>query len=392
MRPRRATQIREYRGTLTEPGSNSPFRDRSRRREPRPVRAHARRRVPRRRARLARQDRHGVAEHEDARPAAVPDPARAPLPHRQRLVHLPALRLRALPVRLARGHHALDLHAGVREPPRRSTTGSSRLPRFRASRSRYEFARLNLTYTVMSKRSCSQLVQGKHVNGWDDPRMPTIAGLRRRGYTPRRSATSASAVGVAKLDSIVDSRARALRPRGSQRSAPRVMAVLRPLEVVIDELSRGPGRGARRAELARTTSRARARAPVPFSRELYIERDDFLRGAAEEVLSAWRRAARCACATRTSSRATRSCKDADRRGRRSCAAPTIPTTRGGDADGRKVKGTIHWVSASTRFQAEVRLYDRLFNVEAPGSDERDFIRDMNPDSFVSLPGEFRSRA
>ena len=180
-----ADEIREHRGTLTEPGRGQPLPGPLGRGEPRPLRADARGRVPRRGPRAAREDRHGLGQHQPARPGALPDPARDAPPHRRRLVHLPDLRLRPRPVGRHRGHHPLDLHARVRGPPARSTTGSSRTCPVPSRPRQYEFARLNLSYTVLSKRFLLKLVNDGRVRGWDDPRMPTISGIRRRGYPGR---------------------------------------------------------------------------------------------------------------------------------------------------------------------------------------------------------------
>jgi len=247
-----------------------------------------------------------------------------------------------------------------------------------------EFARLNLSYTVLSKRKLLELVGQGHVSGWDDPRMPTIAGLRRRGYTPEAMRAFCAAIGVAKRDSLVDVAMleHAVRDDLNKR-APRAMAVLRPLRVVIDnypadqveELDainnpEDPSMGTRR---------------VPFSRELYIERDDFREdppkqfyrlAPGREVRLRYAYFIRCERVVK------------DERGEvveLHCSYD--PATRGGDApDGRKVKATLHWVSAGHAIPAEVRLYDRLFTVENPSveKDGADYRTFLNPNSLEVL--------
>jgi glutaminyl-tRNA synthetase len=226
-----------------------------------------------------------------------------------------------------------------------------------------EFARLNLTYTVMSKRKLLELVQGKHVSGWDDPRMLTIRGLRRRGYTPEAMRAFCERIGVAKFNSTIEMAwlEEAIRTDLNDR-APRAMAVLRPLKVVlenypedkIEELD-----AANHPQIAALGTRV-----VPFSRELYVEADDFMENAPNKFFRLkpggevrLRYAYFITC--------TDVIKDA--------AGNVVelrckydPTTRGGNApDGRKVKGTIHWVSAKHAYSATVRLYDHLFKTEYP---------------------------
>ena len=229
-----AEEIREYRGTLTEPGKESPYRNRTGGGEPGSVRAHAQGRVPGWLARAARQDRHGLRQHEPARPGDVPHPAREPPPHRRQP-----------------GASTRCTTSPTGSPTRsRGITHSICTLEFEDHRPLYdwfldeleiyhpqqiEFARLNLTYTVLSKRKLLRLVQEGHVRGWDDPRMPTLSGLRRRGYTPEAIRDFCERIGVAKNDSIVDIALLeyCVREDLNQR-APRVMAVLRPLKVVID--------------------------------------------------------------------------------------------------------------------------------------------------------------
>ena len=248
-----------------------------------------------------------------------------------------------------------------------------------------EFARLNLTYTVMSKRKLAELVQKKVVSGWDDPRMPTLAGLRRRGYTPEAIRAFCERIGVAKTDSVVDVGLleHGLRDDLNRRS-PRVMAVLRPLKLVIDNFPEGEVR-----ELdapLHPEDPAQGTRKLPFSRVVYVDRDDFR----EDPPKDWFRLApdrevrlRYACLVRCTSVV----KDA--RGEvTELHASWDPASWGGSApDGRTVRGTLHWVSAAHAAPAEVRLYDRLFAVENPGTDEaKSFLDEINPESIVRVEG------
>ena len=203
-----AEEIREYRGTLTEPGRNSPYRDRGRGGEPRSVPADARWRIRRRCARAARQDRHGVAEHQHARSDAVPNPARRRItvPATRGVSIRPTIthtrfptRSRASRTRCARSNSRTigRCTTGVSTPDRNGSRVQSRPQQI-------EFARLNLNYTVMSKRKLLALVQQQLVSGWDDPRMPTIAGIRRRGYTAEAVRDFCARIGVAKKENVID--------------------------------------------------------------------------------------------------------------------------------------------------------------------------------------------
>ncbi len=247
-----------------------------------------------------------------------------------------------------------------------------------------EFARLNLSYTVMSKRKLLQLVQDGLVRGWDDPRMPTLAGLRRRGVTPEALRLFCERIGVAKRDSTVEVELfeHCLREDLNTRVR-RVMAVLRPLKVVIENYPEGQVEELDAAYFPDDPPRMGYR-KVPFSRELYIERDDFMEdpprkffrlAPGREVRLRWAYLLRC----------ERVVKDPATGEVVELGCTIDPQTRNAPpADGRKVKGTIHWVSAAHALQAEVRLVDRLFKVERPG-EERDFLQDMNPASMEVLP-------
>jgi glutaminyl-tRNA synthetase len=246
-----------------------------------------------------------------------------------------------------------------------------------------EFARLNLNYTVLSKRRLIELVEKKIVSGWDDPRMPTVSGLRRRGYTPEAIRDFCGRIGVAKNDSIVDVALleNCVREDLNER-APRVMAVLRPLRVVIDNYPEGQveefdcpyhpqnaGMGSRK---------------VPFSRNLYIEKDDFMENPPKkfyrlapgrEVRLRYGYFIRCVDVV----------KDPKTREITEIHCTYDPETRSGFApDGRKVDATIHWISTAHSLPAEVRLYDRLFRVANPMEGGSDYTKHLNPNSLEVL--------
>ena len=248
-----------------------------------------------------------------------------------------------------------------------------------------EFARLNLTYTVLSKRKLIQLVEEGHVAGWDDPRMPSLAGLRRRGFPPAAIRDFASRIGIAKANSTVDMAfldhcARELL----NKTAERRMAVLRPLKIVIENYPEGETEA---LEAINNPEDAGAGTrTVPFSREIYIEREDFMEEPAPKFFRlAPGREVRLRYAYFLTCR--EAVKDA--------AGEVIelrctydPETRGGNApDGRKVKATLHWVSAAEAVAAEVRLYGHLFTLPDPES-EGEFRDHLNPESLELLDGAF----
>jgi glutaminyl-tRNA synthetase len=243
-----------------------------------------------------------------------------------------------------------------------------------------EFARLNLGHTVLSKRKLLELVKEKYVSGWDDPRMPTLAGLRRRGYTPDSIRVFCERIGVAKFNSIVDLVVleNALREE-LNKTADRVMAVLNPLKVVITNY---PGDKEELLEAVNNPEDAGAgKRKVPFSRELYIERDDFMEKAprkffrlipGREVRLRYAYFIKCEEVIKDSNGNVTELR---------CTYD--PATRGGDApDGRKVKGTLHWVSARHAVNAEVRLYETLFMKRDPDEVEEggNYKDNLNPDS------------
>ncbi|MHC4642915.1 MAG: glutamine--tRNA ligase/YqeY domain fusion protein [Planctomycetota bacterium] len=247
-----------------------------------------------------------------------------------------------------------------------------------------EFARLNLSYTVMSKRKLQQLVQEELVTGWHDPRMPTICGLRRRGYTPESIRNFCKRIGVNKFNSTIDIALleHCLR-EDLNKTSPRVMAVLRPLKIVIENYPEG-----QTEELEAINNPEDASAgtrKVPFSRELFIEQEDFME---EPVKKFYRLAPGREVRLRYAYFIT--CKDVvkDESGQIIELHCTYdPATRGGDApDGRKVKSTLHWVSAARSLPAEVRLYDYLFSKEDPDdvADGEDFKSNLNSNSLQVL--------
>jgi glutaminyl-tRNA synthetase len=245
-----------------------------------------------------------------------------------------------------------------------------------------EFARLNLSYTVMSKRKLLQLVDEGHVEGWDDPRMLTISGLRRRGYTPQSIKRFCEVIGIGKKQSWIDMGVLENAVREDLNEiAPRVMGVLDPLKIIIDNYPQD--------QVEELEARNHPQKPelgtrtVPFSRELYIERNDFLEdpprkffrlGPNREVRLRYGYLITCV-----------SFEKDEKSGEITAVHCTYdPETRGGNApDGRKVKGTIHWVSAPHALVCTINLYDRLFSVEQPDADKAvDFKQHINPESLV----------
>ena len=376
-------QTREYRGTLTEPGKDSPFRDRS--------------------------VEENLEFFEQMREGKFPDGSRT-LRAKIDMSHANVNMRDPVLYRILRATHhrtgntwciypMYDFTHGQSDSIERITHSICTLE-FENHRPLYdwflreleiyapqqiEFARLNLTYTVMSKRKLLQLVEDGLVQGWDDPRMPTISGLRRRGYTPESIRSFCSRIGVTKYDGMTDMAVlEGCLREDLNRRAPRVMGVLRPLRVIIDNYPEGqieeleavnnpedPAAGTRR---------------LPFSRELYIEQDDFREdppkkffrlGPGREVRLRYGYFITCTSVT----------KDSETGEVTEIHCTYDPETRGGSApDGRKVKGTIHWVSASHAQRAEVRLYDHLFVKEDPGDVEsgQAWTDHLNPNSLEVL--------
>jgi len=248
-----------------------------------------------------------------------------------------------------------------------------------------EFARLNLTYTVLSKRKLIELVEAGHVTGWDDPRMPTISGLRRRGYTPASIRNFCERIGVAKRDSMVDVALLEYSAREDlNKHAPRVMSVLRPLKVVIDNYPEGKVEELE-AENNPEDSSAGIR-KIPFSRVLYIEKEDFMEDPPKKFFRlAPGREVRLKHAYYV--KCSDIVKDEKTGEVIEVHCTYDPKTRGGwSEDGRKVRGTLHWVSAGHALKAEVRLYEHLFVKENPSEakDGADFKTYLNPDSMEKL--------
>ncbi|HSS66666.1 MAG TPA: glutamine--tRNA ligase/YqeY domain fusion protein [Gammaproteobacteria bacterium] len=249
-----------------------------------------------------------------------------------------------------------------------------------------EFSRLNLSYTVMSKRLLNTLVNDGHVSGWDDPRMPTLKGMRRRGYTPESIRDFCERIGVTKKDNVVEMGVleNCIREDLDPR-APRVMGVLRPLKVIIDNYPEDQVEALEAPNHPKDPSMGTR--TLPFSRELYIERDDFMESPPSKF---YRLAPGREVRLRYAYLVT--CEDLVRDERSGEIVEVHcrydPRTRGGNApDGRKVKGTLHWVCAKSALTAEVRLYDRLFKVENPAAalDDQGFASLLNPDSMEVLP-------
>ena len=375
-------QIREYRGTLTEPGKDSPFRDRS-------VEEN-----------LDLFERMCGGEFPDGSHTlrAKIDMASSNLNLRDPVMY-----------RILKAHHhrtgdkwciypMYDYAHGQSDSLEKVTHSICTLE-FENHRPLYdwfcesleihhprqiEFSRLNMTYTVMSKRRLLELVKDGHVNGWDDPRMPTISGLRRRGYTPGSVREFCRRVGVTKFDGVTDivQLENALREDLNER-APRVMGVLRPLKVVIENYPEGQSE-----ELEAVNNpqdEAAGTRKVPFSREIYIEQTDFMEDAPKKFfrLSVGREV-RLRYAYFVT--CTEVIKD-DGGEVIELRCTYDPETKGGNApDGRKVKGTIHWVSAEHALTAEVRLYDHLFSKEDPDDveEDRDWLENLNPNSLETL--------
>jgi len=378
-----ADEIREYRGTLTEPGKNSPYRERSIEEN------------------LDLFERMRAGEYEEGQHVLR---AKIDMASPNMLMRDPTLyRVKKVPHYRTAGmwviypmydftHCLSDSIEGI--------THSICTLEFEINRELYdwvldqlevyhpqqiEFARLNLNYTVLSKRKLIRLVEEGHVNSWDDPRMPTISGLRRRGYTSESIRNFCERIGVAKADSMVDIALLeyCIRER-LNKIAPRVMGVLRPLKVIIDNYPEDqveeldainnpedPDMGTRK---------------IPFSRELYIEQDDFMEEPPKKFFRLapgrevrLRYAYFITCVDVVKDPATGDVIELH------CTYD--PQTRGGDApDGRRVKGTLHWVSASHAVAAEVRLYEHLFLKENPNEveDGKEFTDYINPNSLKKL--------
>jgi glutaminyl-tRNA synthetase len=378
-----ADEIREYRGTLTKPGKNSPYRDRSIEEN------------------LDLFKRMTDGEFPDGSKVlrAKIDMASPNLNMRDPVIY-----------RILRAHHhrtgdkwlvypMYDFAHPISDTVEGVTHSLCSLEfedhrplydwvlkeiGYEAPSRQIEFARMNLNYTLTSKRRCLRLVKDNIVSGWDDPRMSTLCGMRRRGYTAEAIRDFCERIGVSKANSVIDfALLEACIRDDLNKRAPRAMAVIRPIKLIIDNYPEGqveqievevnpedPNMGTRTVE---------------FSRELYIEEDDFMEDAPKKYfrLSPGRE-------VRLKGAYYVTCTgcDKDENGNVVAVHCTYdPETRGGDApDGRKVKGTIHFVSAANAIDAEVRLYDRLFTVENPSDESvvNDFTENLNPNSMVVL--------
>ena len=375
-------EIREYRGTLTEPGRNSPYRERG----------------PEENLDLFRRMRAGEFPEGARVLRAKIDMASGNINMRDpvlyRILHAPHPRTGEAwciypTYDFAHGqsdaiegvtHSLCTLEFEDHRPLYDWLIDNLPVP----SRPRqYEFARLNLTYTVLSKRRLIQLVQEGHVRGWDDPRMPTLCGLRRRGVPPEAIRDFAGRIGVAKAHNVVEVALLEHCVRELlNKTAERRMAILRPLKVVIENYPEGETEELQ--AINNPEDEAAGTRPVPFSRELYIERGDFMEDPPKKF---FRLAPGREVRLRYAYFLT--CREAvkDSGGEVVELRCTYdPETRGGNApDGRKVKATLHWVSAAHAVSAEVRLYDHLFARPDPGA-EGDVLDDLNPESLVTLEG------
>lgn len=377
-----AEETRSYRGTLTAPGKDSPFRDRS----------------PEENLDLLQRMRAGEFPDGTRTLRAKVDMASPNLNMRDPVLY-----------RIMRARHhrtgddwciypMYDFAHGQSDSIERITHSICTLE-FENHRPLYdwfldeleiyhprqiEFARLNLTYTVTSKRKLSQLVTEGHVSGWDDPRMPTIIGLRRRGYTSESLRNFCQTIGVAKFNSTIDMSVLENSVREHlNRVAPRVMGVVRPLKVVITNFPEGEIQ--QLEAVNNPEDPAAGTRMVPFTRELYIERDDFMEdppkkffrlGPGREVRFRYAYFVKCEEVVKDEAGEVVELR---------CTYD--PATRGGSApDGRKVKGTIHWVSATESLPAEVRLYDHLFSAENPDDVEegKDYLSNLNDQSLEVL--------
>ena len=379
-----AEEIRDYRGTLTQPGKNSPFRERS----------------VEENLELFRQMRAGEFDDGQHVLRAKIDMASPNIVLRDPTLY----RIKKVP-HYRRGtewqiyplydftHCLSDAIEGI--------THSICSLEFENNRALYdwvldnlpvpchpqqiEFARLNLSYTVLSKRKLIELVEGGHVPGWDDPRLPTISGMRRRGYPPEAIRNFCERIGVAKADSMVDFALLEFSVRELlNQSAPRVMGVLRPLKVVIENY---PQDQVEELEAINNPENpAAGTRKVPFSREIYIEKDDFMEEAPKKFFRlAPGREVRLRYAYFITCEDV--VKDPNTGEVTELRCKYDPATRGGNApDGRKVKGTLHWVSASHAVTAEVNLYNHLFTQENPSkaAQGHSFIEALNPDSLEVL--------
>lgn len=378
-----ADEIREYRGSLKEPGKNSPYRDRS---------------VEENLDLFERMTKGEFPDGSKVLRAKI-DMASPNLNMRDPVIY-----------RILRAHHhrtgdkwvvypMYDLAHPISDTVEGVTHSLCSLE-FEDHRPLYdwvlqevgyekpsrqiEFARMNLNYTLTSKRKCLKLVKDHIVSGWDDPRMSTLCGMRRRGYTPAAIRDFCERIGVSKANSVIDfALLEACLREDLNKKAPRAMAVLRPIKLVIDNY---PENQTEEIEVeVNPEDPSMGTRKVEFSKVLYIEEDDFMEDAPKKYFRL-----RIGNEVRLKGAyyvTAVSCVK-DENGKVTEVHCTYdPETRGGQSpDGRKVKGTIHWVSAAHAVTAEVRLYDRLFNVENPSDESKvgSFTDNLNPDSMIVL--------
>lgn len=376
-----ADELREYRGTLTEPGKNSPYRNRSTEEN----------------LSLFEKMKNGEFDDGSRTLRAKIDMSSPNLNMRDPVIY------RILKV----DHHRTgnkwciypmyDFAHGISDALEGITSSICTLEfedhrplydwfldelKFAHHPHQIEFARLNLSYTIMSKRKLLQLVEEKKVDGWDDPRMPTISGLRRRGYTPESIRNFCEKIGVAKRENVIDVALLEHSIREDLNSnAQRVMGVLRPLKLVIDNYPEGKTEELDAVNNPEDPSMGTRK--IIFSKNIFIEKDDFREdppkkyfrlSPGNEVRLRYGYIIKCTDVIKDSSGDITEIH---------CTYD--PETRSGSSQSqRKVKGTIHWVSAASKITAEVRLYDRLFNSEDPGAKGRDFRDDLNPGSLEVL--------
>ena len=381
-----ADEIREYRGTLHRARPRQPLARPAGGGEPRPLRAHARRRVPGRRSRVLRARIDMAAANINLR-----DPVLYRILHAE---HPRTGDAWCIYPTYDFAHGQSDAIEGI--------THSICTLEFKDHRPlydwlidnlpvpsrphQYEFARLNLTHTVLSKRALLRVVNQGYVRGWDDPRMPTLSGLRRRGFPPEGIRDFVAMVGVARAGKVLEVEMLEHAVRNVlNRTAPRRFAVLDPLKVVVEDYPEGQAEEMEVPNNPEDPSAGTRR--VPFSRELWIERDDFME---EPVRKFFRLAPGREVRLRSAYFIT--CREVvkDAAGRVvELRCTHDPATRGGDApDGRRPKATLHWVSAAHAVPAEVRLYDYLFRSPHPGADGGELLDDLNPDSETVLRGCF----
>jgi glutaminyl-tRNA synthetase len=376
-----AEQVREYRGTLTEPGRESPFRDR-------PVTENLdlftrmragefpdgsltlRAKIDMASPNLNMRDpvlyriRHGVIHHQTGNEWCL-----YPM---YDYTHPVCDALEGIT------HSLCTLEFEDHRPLYNWVVDNVSVP---CKPRQIEFSRLNLEYTVMSKRRLTQLVDEGFVEGWDDPRMPSVAGLRRRGYTPKAIRIFCERIGVTRSDNLVEiAMLESAIREDLDHNAPRAMAVLRPLKLVIESWPEGRTEELRVPDHPKDESRGTR--SVPFSREVYIDRNDFM----EQPVKGFKRliaGGEVRLRNAYVVRCDRVIKD-DAGGVVELRCTHDPETLGKNPEGRKIKGVIHWVCADHAVSAEVRLYDRLFRVPEPGAGGRDFLADLNPDSLRTL--------